>query len=142
MVGGVGPISPGPGPVWKALHLGGLTPRLLAPDEEGELAGLGLGITNLVERATAGAAELGPGELRAGGARLTAKAAAARPEVVAVLGVGAYRTAFDRPKAAVGPQPDPTPVTGLAWPNPAASTPTTSPRPGRAFAACALASPQ
>jgi double-stranded uracil-DNA glycosylase len=92
---------------WKALHLGGLTPRLLAPDEEGELVALGLGITNRVERATAGAAELGPGELRAGGARLAAKAAAARPEVVAVLGVGAYRTAFDRPKAAVGPQPEP-----------------------------------
>ena len=53
---------------WKALHLGGLTPRLLAPDEEGELLGLGLGITNLVERATAGAAELGGAELRAGGA--------------------------------------------------------------------------
>jgi TDG/mug DNA glycosylase family protein len=104
---------------WKALHLGGLTPRLLAPDEEDELLGLGLGITNLVERATAGAAELGPDELRAGGSRLAAKAAASRPEVVAVLGVGAYRTAFDRPKAAVGPQPEP--IDGSrAWllPNP------------------------
>jgi TDG/mug DNA glycosylase family protein len=104
---------------WKALHLGGLTPRLLAPDEEDELLGLGLGITNLVERATAGAAELGPDELRAGGSRLAARAAAGRPEVVAVLGVGAYRTAFDRPKAAVGPQPEP--IDGSrAWllPNP------------------------
>jgi double-stranded uracil-DNA glycosylase len=104
---------------WKALHLGGLTPRPLAPDEEGELLGLGLGVTNLVERATAGAAELGPGELRSGEARLTAKAAATRPQVVAVLGVGAYRTAFDRPKATVGPQPDP--IAGSrAWllPNP------------------------
>jgi double-stranded uracil-DNA glycosylase len=104
---------------WKALHLGGLTPRLLAPDEESELLALGLGITNLVERATAGAAELGPSELRAGGARLAAKVAAARPRVVAVLGVGAYRTAFARPKAAVGPQPDP--IGGAAaWllPNP------------------------
>ena len=91
---------------WKALQLGGLTPRLLAPGEEGELVGLGLGITNLVERATAGAAELGGAELRAGGARLAAKAAAAGPEVVAVLGVGAYRTAFDRPRAAVGPRPE------------------------------------
>jgi TDG/mug DNA glycosylase family protein len=91
---------------WKALHLGGLTPRLLAPDEEDELLALGLGITNLVERATAGAGELGDDELRAGGARLAAKAAAARPEVVAVLGVGAYRAAFARPKAAVGPQPE------------------------------------
>jgi double-stranded uracil-DNA glycosylase len=92
---------------WKALHLGGLTPRELAPDEEAELLALGLGITNLVERATAGAAELGAEELRAGGARLAAKAAAVRPEVVAVLGVGAYPTAFARPRAAVGPQPDP-----------------------------------
>jgi TDG/mug DNA glycosylase family protein len=92
---------------WKALHLGGLTPRLLAPDEEDELLALGLGITNLVERATAGAAELGAAELRAGGARLAAKAAAARPQVVAVLGVGAYRTAFGRPRAAVGPLPEP-----------------------------------
>jgi double-stranded uracil-DNA glycosylase len=104
---------------WRALHLGGLTPRLLAPDEEGELLALGLGITNLVERATAGAAELDAAELRAGGARLAAKVAAARPQVVAVLGVGAYRTAFARPKAAVGPLPDP--VGGArAWllPNP------------------------
>jgi TDG/mug DNA glycosylase family protein len=92
---------------WKALALGGFTPRLLAPEEEGELLRLGLGITNLVERASAGAAELGPEELRAGGTRLAAKAATARPEVVAVLGVGAYRTAFARPKAVVGPQPEP-----------------------------------
>jgi TDG/mug DNA glycosylase family protein len=91
---------------WPALHLGGFTPRLLAPDEEAELLRLGLGITNLVERATAGAADLGAAELRAGAARLTAKVAAARPRTVAVLGVGAYRTALDRPKATVGPQPD------------------------------------
>ena len=91
---------------WKALHLGGLTPRLLAPDEEDALLALGLGITNLVERATAGAADLGAGELRAGAARLAAKAAATRPRVVAVLGVGAYRTAFARPTAIVGPLPD------------------------------------
>ena len=104
---------------WKALHLGGLTPRQLAPDEEAELLAFGLGITNLVERATAGAADLGPEELRAGGSRLAAKAAATRPEVVAVLGVGAYRTAFARPKATVGPQP--TPIAGArSWvlPNP------------------------
>jgi double-stranded uracil-DNA glycosylase len=104
---------------WKALHLGGLTQRLLAPDEEDELLALGLGITNLVERATAGAAELGAAELREGGARLAAKAEAARPRMVAVLGVGAYRTAFARPRAAVGPQPDP--IGGsAAWllPNP------------------------
>ena len=104
---------------WKALHLGGFTPRRLEPDEEAELLRLGLGITNLVERATGGAAELGAGELRAGSVRLAAKAAATRPRVVAVLGVGAYRTAFARPKAAVGPLPEP--IGGsAAWllPNP------------------------
>ena len=104
---------------WKALHLGGFTPRQLEPDEEAELLRLGLGITNLVERATGGAAELGAGELRAGSVRLAAKAAATRPRVVAVLGVGAYRTAFARPRAAVGPLPEP--IGGsAAWllPNP------------------------
>ena len=88
---------------WKALHLGGLTPRLLAPDEEDELLALGLGITNLVERATAGGAPRGG----RGGPPRAATAAAARPQVVAVLGVGAYRTAFGRPRAAVGPLPEP-----------------------------------
>src|SRR4029453_16805667 len=78
-----------------------------APDEEAALLALGLGITNLVDRATAGAADLGPEELRAGGARLAAQADAARPAVGAVLGVGAYRPAFAGPKAAVGPLPDP-----------------------------------
>jgi double-stranded uracil-DNA glycosylase len=104
---------------WKALHLGGFTPRLLAPDEEAELLRLGLGITNLVERATAGAAELAPEELRAGAAHLAAKAAAARPRVVAVLGVGAYRTAFALSGARVGPQPEPI-GSSAAWllPNP------------------------
>jgi double-stranded uracil-DNA glycosylase len=104
---------------WKALHLSGLTPRLLAPDEEPELLRLGLGITNLVDRATAGAADLTPAELRAGAERLAAKVIRTRPAVVAVLGVGAYRTAFARPRAAVGPQPDP--IGGArAWvlPNP------------------------
>ena len=104
---------------WKALHLGGLTPRRLAPDEEDELLAVGLGITNLVERATAGAADLAAAELRGGGSGLAAKAAAVHPRVVAVLGVGAYRTAFDRPRAAVGPQPEP--IGGsAAWllPNP------------------------
>ena len=104
---------------WKALHQGGLTARLLAPDEEGELLALGLGITNLVERATAGAADLGPDELRSGEARLIAKVAATRPRVVAVLGVGAYRTAFARPTVAVGPQPDPIgPAAAWLRPNP------------------------
>jgi TDG/mug DNA glycosylase family protein len=104
---------------WKALHLSGFTPRQLAPDEESELLRLDLGITNLVDRASATAADLRPDELRAGAERLAAKAAEVRPEVVAVLGVGAYRTAFARPKASVGPQPDPI-AAARAWvlPNP------------------------
>jgi double-stranded uracil-DNA glycosylase len=104
---------------WKALQRGGFTDRLLAPDEEAELLRQGLGITNLVDRATAGAADLTPEELRAGGRRLAAKVRSARPRVVAVLGVGAYRTAFARPGATVGPQPEP--IGGVpAWvlPNP------------------------
>jgi double-stranded uracil-DNA glycosylase len=92
---------------WKALHRGGFTDRLLAPDEEPELLRRGLGITNLVDRATAGATDLTAEELRAGGRRLAAKVHSARPGVVAVLGVGAYRTAFARPRATVGTQPDP-----------------------------------
>ena len=104
---------------WKALHRSGFTQRLLAPDEEAELLRLGLGITNLVDRASAGAADLTAEELHAGADRLVAKVVSARPRVVAVLGVGAYRTAFARPKATVGPRPDP--IGGAtAWvlPNP------------------------
>src|SRR5207247_5932201 len=63
-------------------------------------------ITNLVARATAQAAELDAAEPRAGGERLTALIADRRPRVLAVAGVTAYRTAFARPRAAIGPQPD------------------------------------
>jgi len=91
---------------WPALHLSGFTPRQLAPAEQDQLAGYGLGITNLVARATAQAAELDAAELRAGGERLAALIAARRPRVLAVAGVTAYRTAFARPRAAIGPQPE------------------------------------
>ena len=88
---------------------------LLAPPDgasagmtEADLAALvarGVGITNLVRRATARADELTKAELVEGGARLEAFVAAHRPRVVAVLGVTAYRSAFGRPKAALGRQP-------------------------------------
>jgi double-stranded uracil-DNA glycosylase len=91
---------------WPALHLSGFTPRRLAPAEQDLLAGYGLGITNLVARATAQAAELDPAELRAGGERLAALIADRRPGVLAVAGVTAYRTAFARPRATIGPQPE------------------------------------
>jgi len=104
---------------WPALHLSGFTPRQLDPSEQHLLAGLGLGITNLVARATAQAAELGAAELHAGGERLAALVADRRPRVLAVAGVTAYRTAFARPRAAVGAQP-PTPGSPRVWvlPNP------------------------
>ena len=104
---------------WPALHLSGFTPRRLAPAEQALLGGYGLGITNLVARATAQAAELDPAELRAGGERLLTLIADRRPRVLAVAGVTAYRTAFGRPRAAIGSQPDSLGSAGL-WilPNP------------------------
>ena len=89
---------------WPALHLSGLTGRLLSPFEEAELLDLGLGITNVVARTTASAAQLRDDELRSGVARLRRKTLRLRPGVLAVLGVGAYRTGFGRPRAVVGAQ--------------------------------------
>jgi TDG/mug DNA glycosylase family protein len=92
---------------WPALHLSGFTPRRLAPHEQDLLPGYGLGITNLVARATAQASELDPAELRAGGRRLLALVTEYRPRILAIAGVTAYRTAFGHPRATTGPQPDP-----------------------------------
>lgn len=91
---------------WPALQAAGFTERLLDPSEESELLQWGYGITNVVERATATAVELSSEELAAGGRRLAEKAGRFRPGFVAVLGVGAYRTAFGRPKASMGLQPE------------------------------------
>jgi double-stranded uracil-DNA glycosylase len=92
---------------WPALYLSGFTPRQLAPREQDLLPGFGLGITNLVARATAQASELHSTELKAGREHLAALAAQYRPRIVAIAGVTAYRTAFGQPRAATGPQPDP-----------------------------------
>ena len=89
---------------WPVLHAAGFTPRLLRPAEQGELARLGLGITNMAPRATARADELSTAELVAGGARLRELVARVRPAWLAVVGITAYRTAFAEPTAAVGPQ--------------------------------------
>lgn len=89
---------------WPALHLSGFTPRQLRPDEEDQLPGLGLGITNVVARATAGAAELSADEYRAGGEILRAKVLEYEPCWLAVVGIGAYRVAFADRKAALGRQ--------------------------------------
>ncbi len=89
---------------WQTLYRAGFTDRLLTPFEERELLACGLGITNLVERATAAADELTADELRAGAVRLARKVRRCRPCFVAFLGVTAYRTAFDRPRARLGRQ--------------------------------------
>ncbi|HEY7502556.1 MAG TPA: G/U mismatch-specific DNA glycosylase [Gemmatimonadales bacterium] len=89
---------------WPALHAAGFSDRVLRPGEEHRLLLRGYGVTNLVARATAGADELGRDELVAGGRRLERLVRRIRPRWVAVLGLGAYRTAFGRPLATVGAQ--------------------------------------
>jgi TDG/mug DNA glycosylase family protein len=89
---------------WPALFASGFTDRLLRPEEEGELLRFRYGITNLVERATLGSGELTPEELVAGGRAFEKKVRRHRPWAVAVLGVSAYRLAYDRRTAAVGRQ--------------------------------------
>ncbi len=89
---------------WPALHLAGFTQRLLRPHEQQLLLPLGLGITNVVARATARADELSTEEIRQGGHFLAAKVARLQPNWLAVVGVTVYRTAFTRARASVGPQ--------------------------------------
>jgi TDG/mug DNA glycosylase family protein len=89
---------------WPALHRSGFTERVLRPDEQDQLLGLGLGITNIVARATARADELRPEEFLAGARILHAKITRFQPRWLAVVGVTAYRTAFGRRHATVGPQ--------------------------------------
>jgi TDG/mug DNA glycosylase family protein len=89
---------------WPALHKSGFTGRQLQPSEQEELLGLGLGITNVVQRATARAEELSKEELIEGGRILAAKVASLRPQWLAVIGLTAYRAAFGLPRSTVGPQ--------------------------------------
>lgn len=104
---------------WPALHAAGLTPRILSPFDEREMLALGIGITNLVGRTTATAAEVSTEELVAGVRALEAKVRRYRPGCVAFLGLTSYRAAFGRPKAVLGPLPEPFAGT-RAWllPNP------------------------
>jgi TDG/mug DNA glycosylase family protein len=92
---------------WPTLHRAGFTDRQLSPFEQGSLLPYGCGITNLVDRATRGAAELTAEELARGGKRLRRKLARYRPRALAVLGIEAFRRAFDRPLAVPGRQPEP-----------------------------------
>ncbi|MET9257640.1 G/U mismatch-specific DNA glycosylase [Streptomyces sp. NPDC003717] len=89
---------------WPVLHRSGFTPRQLRPDEEQELLAHGLGITNVVARASARADELSPEEYAEGGRLLAEKVARLRPRWLAVVGVTAYRAAFADRTAKVGPQ--------------------------------------
>ena len=91
---------------WPTLHAAGFTPRRLAPEEDGLLPSFGLGVMNFVSRPTRAASELTVAELRAGAAALEETVCAWAPRLTAIVGVGAYRTAFARPRAGMGLQPE------------------------------------
>jgi double-stranded uracil-DNA glycosylase len=97
---------------YPALLLGGVIGRNvdrgtgMSDADREHLIGRGIGITNVVHRATAKASEVTADEFRSGGQRLRAFVATSRPLVVAVAGITAYRAAFDEPKATMGLQPD------------------------------------
>jgi TDG/mug DNA glycosylase family protein len=110
---------------YPALLRAGIVDRRIDPsagmtdDDRAYLVGRGIGITNLVEQATARAAEIPVADLRAGALRLESLVARVRPRVVAVAGVTAYRTSFAQPKATLGRQPEPL-ADAVLWvvPNP------------------------
>jgi TDG/mug DNA glycosylase family protein len=97
---------------YPALRQAGIIDRRIDPgagmtdDDRAYLLSRGIGISNLVPRATARADELTADELREGTAALRALVVRAQPRVVAVAGVTAYRTAFGRPRARTGRQPE------------------------------------
>lgn len=97
---------------YPALVAAGILPRLpefargLDDADRAEIVAAGIGISNLVNRATARADELAVTELREGAARLAENVALWHPRVVAIVGVTAYRTAFARPRAVTGRQPE------------------------------------
>lgn len=104
---------------WPALHAGGFTDGIVSPFDEQTLLESGYGITNVVMRTTARADQLSQDEVLEGGRQLAAKVKRYRPRVLAILGLGAYRTAFGKPKAVIGRQ-DETIGGTLVWvlPNP------------------------
>lgn len=89
---------------WRSLYAAGFTEQLLAPFEDRALLQFGYGLTNIVDRSSARADELDAEELVIGQRQLSAKVQHYRPQCLAVLGIGAYRTAFNRPKAVMGRQ--------------------------------------
>jgi double-stranded uracil-DNA glycosylase len=98
---------------YPALLRGGVIDRRIdrgvgmTDDDRRYLIGRGIGITNLVARATPRASEITAEELRDGARRLREFVAEHRPKVVAIAGVTAYRSAFDDPRAGPGRQPEP-----------------------------------
>src|SRR3954454_19495782 len=105
--------------LWRTLHEAGFTDRLLHPRDTGALMTAGMGITNLVDRATARADELDNDELQAGVAKLRRLVRRHKPAFVAFLGLSSYRIAFGKPKARIGRQ-DETLEGATVWllPNP------------------------
>ena len=89
---------------WPALHGSGFTNQLLSPFAERDLLAMGIGLTNVVGRATAAASQLTSDDFKKGGLKLRAKVRRYYPRIIAVLGVGAYRAAFTQPRAAIGEQ--------------------------------------
>jgi double-stranded uracil-DNA glycosylase len=89
---------------WRALYAAGFTDHLVSPFAERELLQSGYGITNVAMRATATAEQLTREELRLGGRRLAAKVRRYEPKFLAVLGLGAYRAAWEQPQAVIGRQ--------------------------------------
>ena len=104
---------------WKTLHLAGFTNRVLLPSEEHELLELGYGITSFCKRTTARADELSNEEIISGGKLLIKRVEKYKPKNLAVLGITAYRTAFQKPKAKIGLQTEKIAETNI-WllPNP------------------------
>lgn len=95
---------------WPSLHQAGLTDHQvdascgLEPADELQLLSHGIGLTNLVGRATVRADELSRQELREGAAHLIERLADIRPRAVAIAGITAFRTGFRVPKAQLGRQ--------------------------------------
>jgi len=89
---------------WRALHEAGFTDRLLSPYEGRELLKRKIGVSNLVNRATASADELDLADYERGARRIETKIRRYRPRVVAFVGMGAYRVGFRRPHARGGRQ--------------------------------------
>jgi TDG/mug DNA glycosylase family protein len=104
--------------LWKTLHGAEITPKVLDPYDEPAIRAAGLGITNLVARATARADELTDEEIRAGVEPLRQLARAWSPALVAFLGISTYRIAFQAPKVGVGPAAEFENAIGWVLPNP------------------------